>query len=117
MRRDEAGLRLLTGGLLLYLIVSVLSYYPHFIPYFNELVWDRTNAYRIMADANLGWSQNHWYVPRYLRRHPDALLEPVEPQAGTILLSVNKYAGLWVSSVTAGSGRTSNPSGTSPTGT
>ena len=92
MRR---GVRLLIGALLLYLVGSTLSYYPHFIPYFNEVVWDRTNAYRIMADANLAWSQNEWHVARYLRRHPDAFLEPVEPRAGTILLSVNKYAGLW----------------------
>jgi hypothetical protein len=92
MRRSS---RLLIGGLLLYLVASTLSYYPHFIPYFNELVWDRTNAYRIMADANLAWSQDGWYVARYLRRHPDALFEPVDPQEGTVLLSVNKYAGLW----------------------
>jgi len=55
MRR---GPKLLIGGLVLYLVVSVLSYYPHFIPYFNELVWDRTKAYRILVDTNLGWSQN-----------------------------------------------------------
>jgi hypothetical protein len=92
MRR---GPKLLIGGLVLYLMVSVLSYYPHFIPYFNELVWDRTKAYRVLADSNLAWSQNHWYVRRYLRRHPDALFEPRGPQAGTIVLSVNKYVGLW----------------------
>jgi hypothetical protein len=97
--RDAASLgrghRVLVGGLVLYLVVSVLSYYPHFIPYFNELVWDRTKAYKVLADSNLGWSQNHWYVRRYLRRHPDALFEPRGPQAGTIVLSANKYVGLW----------------------
>jgi 4-amino-4-deoxy-L-arabinose transferase-like glycosyltransferase len=98
LARDAAAMRrssrLLIGGLLLYLVGSTLSYYPHFIPYFNELVWNRTNAYRIMADSNLAWSQDGWYVTRYLRRHPDALFEPVDPQVGTVLLSANKYAGL-----------------------
>ena len=94
MRR---GPRLLIGGLVLYLVVSMLSYYPHFIPYFNELVWDRKQAYRILIDTNLGWGQNKRYVRQYLRRHPDALFEPEGPQAGTIVLSVNKYAGLWFS--------------------
>ena len=94
MRR---GPRLLIGGLVLYLVVSMLSYYPHFIPYFNELVWNRTRADRILADSNLGWSQNHWYVRQYLRRHPDALFEPEGPQAGTIVVSVNKHVGLWSS--------------------
>jgi hypothetical protein len=88
------GRRVLVGGLVLYLVASVLSYYPHFIPYFNELVWDRSKAYRILADSNLGWSQNHWYLRRYLRRHPEALFEPPGLQAGTIVLSVNKYVGL-----------------------
>ena len=94
MRR---GPRLLIGSLVLYLVVSVLSYYPHFIPYFNELVWNRTRADRILADSNLGWSQNKWYVEGYLRRHPDALFEPEGPQAGTIVVSVNKHVGLWSS--------------------
>jgi hypothetical protein len=97
--RDAATMRrgpkLLIGGLVLYLVISVLSYYPHVIPYFNELVWDRTKAYRILADSNLGWSQNKWYVERYLHRHPNALFEPDGPRAGTIVVSVNKYVGLW----------------------
>jgi hypothetical protein len=91
MRR---GFVMLIGALLLYLAASTLSYYPHFIPYFNELVWDRTKAYRIMADSNLGWSQNLRYVRRYLRRHPDTIEDPEGPQAGTIVTSVNKYVGL-----------------------
>jgi hypothetical protein len=89
------GRRAAIGGLVLYLVVSVVSYYPHFIPYFNELVWDRTKAYRILADSNLGWSQDHWYVRRYLRRHPDAVFEPEGPQVGTMVISANKYVGLW----------------------
>jgi 4-amino-4-deoxy-L-arabinose transferase-like glycosyltransferase len=85
------GRRAVVGALLLYLVVSVLSYYPHFIPYINELVPDRTKAYRILFDSNIDWRQNEWHVRRYLRRHPGALYEPDDPRAGTIVTSVNKY--------------------------
>jgi 4-amino-4-deoxy-L-arabinose transferase-like glycosyltransferase len=86
--------RVLVGGLLLYLVVSVLSYYPHFLAYFNELVWDRTKAYRVLADSNLDWGQNQAYLREYLRRHPEAVLEPDRPEVGTIVVSVNAYVGL-----------------------
>ena len=81
-------------ALLVYLIVSVLSYFPHFIPYFNELVWDRKQAYRIAADSNLDWGQGRNAVARWLKRHPDAVLEPDRPMAGTIVVSVNALVGI-----------------------
>jgi hypothetical protein len=87
--------RWLAGGLVAYLVASVLSYYPHFIPYFNELVWDRTRAYKIMADSSLVLDQNHWYVRRYLRQHPDVVFEPDAPVAGTLLVRVERYVGLF----------------------
>jgi hypothetical protein len=93
--RDAAtlgrGQRVVVGGLVLYLVVSVLSYYPHFIPYFNELVWDRTKAYRILMGSNINYGQNAWYVRQYLRGHPDALLEPEGPRVGTIVVPVDTY--------------------------
>ena len=87
--------RWLVGGLLVYLVVSVLSYYPHFIPYFNELVWDRSRAYQVLADASLVLDENHWYMRRYLRRHPDVIFEPDSPMAGTLLVRVEFYVGLF----------------------
>jgi 4-amino-4-deoxy-L-arabinose transferase-like glycosyltransferase len=77
----------LVGSLVLYLVVSVLSYYPHFIPYFNELVWDRKRAYQISIGSNLDWGQERGYLRKYLRRHPAAVTEPRDPQAGTIVVS------------------------------
>jgi len=75
--------------------VSVLSYYPHFIPYFNELVWDRSRAYKILADSSLVLDQNHWYVRRYLRQHPAVVFEPDAPVPGTLLVRVERYVGLF----------------------
>ena len=87
--------RWLVGGLLVYLVVSVLSYYPHFIPYINELVWDRSRAYQVLADSSLVLDQNLWYVRRYLRQHPEVVFEPDAPMAGTLLVRVERYVGLF----------------------
>jgi ABC-type multidrug transport system fused ATPase/permease subunit len=76
------------------LIVSVLSYYPHFIPYFNELVWDRTQAYKVLADSNLDWGQNGRDVAQYEATHPGVIVEPDAPTAGTILVAVNALTGV-----------------------
>jgi hypothetical protein len=87
--------RAVVGVLVVYLVVSVLSYYPHFLPYFNELVWDRKMAYKVLADASLVQDENHWYVRQYLRRHPEVILEPDGPTAGAILVRVEFFVGLF----------------------
>lgn len=83
----------LTGAIAC-LPLSVLSYYPHFLPYFNELVWDRTQAYKILADSNLDWGQHVWYFQQYMAAHPEVIVEPAEPTAGTILVGVNVLTGV-----------------------
>jgi 4-amino-4-deoxy-L-arabinose transferase-like glycosyltransferase len=82
------------GTLSVYLIVSVLSYYPHYIPYFNELVPDRRMAYKILADSNLDWGQAGWYVAQYKATHPEAVLDPPEPTAGLVAVSANNVVGI-----------------------
>jgi 4-amino-4-deoxy-L-arabinose transferase-like glycosyltransferase len=80
--------------LLVYLVVSVLSYFPHFIPYFNELVWDRRQAYRVLADSNVDWGQSGWYLDRWLKSHPEAIVDPDRPAAGTIVVRVSELVGV-----------------------
>jgi 4-amino-4-deoxy-L-arabinose transferase-like glycosyltransferase len=63
-------------ALLAYLVVSVLSYYPYYLTYFNELIWNRTLAYK------------------YLAEHPNAILEPQTPQAGLLVVGVNHLVGV-----------------------
>jgi 4-amino-4-deoxy-L-arabinose transferase-like glycosyltransferase len=77
-----------------YLVASVLSYYPHYLAYFNELVPDRRLAYRILADSNLDWRQHRWYQARYLESHPDAIIEPNGPTVGTIIVGANSLTGV-----------------------
>lgn len=81
--------------LVLYLVISVLSYFPHYLSYFNELVWDRKQAYKILADSNIDWGQNRWYLERYKQRHPDIHVNPEFPLAGRIVVGVNRLVGIF----------------------
>jgi hypothetical protein len=114
-RWGEWGAKVRTALLLLmaYLVVSVLSYFPHYIPYFNELVWDRKQAYKILADSNIDWGQDKAYLKEYEEKHPDAYVEkgewrikryrdkhleeylnPQFPDSGKIVVDVNNLVGI-----------------------
>jgi len=80
--------------LVVWAAASALSYYPHFISYFNEFVPDRRLAYRHLADSNLDWSGNYWYLIEYIRRHPGVIVDPRKPQAGRIIVPVNALVGV-----------------------
>jgi 4-amino-4-deoxy-L-arabinose transferase-like glycosyltransferase len=89
-RRRNTIVALLVAGL-----VSVLSWHPHYLSYFNELVPDRKMAYRILADSNIDWGENQYYLDRWLERHPEAIVQPDGPVSGTIVVGVNDYSGVF----------------------
>jgi len=78
----------------LYLITSVASYFPHYLSYFNELVLDRSQSYRILADSNLDWGQNRGALTQFLSEHPEYIFEPAEPTTGVVVVGVNKLTGV-----------------------
>ena len=91
----ECKLRTYAGVILVaWVIISTLSYYPHFISYFNEFVPDRRFAYRYLADSNLDWRGNEWYLMEYIQRHPGTIVDPRKPQAGRIVVPVNALVGV-----------------------
>jgi len=91
----ESKLRRYTAlVLVVWTAASALSYYPHFISYFNEFVPDRKLAYRHLADSNLDWRGNEWYLTEYVRRHPDVIVDPRKPHAGRIVVPVNALVGV-----------------------
>lgn len=77
-----------------YLVVSVVGSFPHYIAYFNELVPDRRFAYKILADSNLDWGQNGWYLQRYKTDNPDVHVSPERPVPGTVVVGVNEFLGI-----------------------
>jgi hypothetical protein len=81
-------------ALLLWLAVSMASYYPHMIPYMNEWVIDRRLAYLKLADSNLDWGQDWNIVCQFLKNNPDVISSPRIPVAGRILVGVNQFVGI-----------------------
>jgi len=91
-----ARMRWAVGVSLIYMTASVLSYFPHFISYFNEFVPDRKSTWRVLADSNLDWGQNQEYIERYLRDHPGTHFDPQLPVSGRVLISANHLLGIRV---------------------
>jgi hypothetical protein len=77
-----------------WLVISVLSYYPHYIPYFNELVWDRKHAYKILSDSNLDWGQGQHELARWRESHPRAIVEPRVPRSGMVVVGATTLTGV-----------------------
>jgi 4-amino-4-deoxy-L-arabinose transferase-like glycosyltransferase len=75
-------------------LASLGRYYPHFIPYVNELVTDRRKAYKLFADSNLAWGGDEYFLKAYQTVHPEALFEPPAPAPGTIIVELNNLVGL-----------------------
>lgn len=80
---------------LAYLVVSILSYFPHMIPYTNEFILDRKLAYKIFADSNLSLGQSKTRMQQFLQTHPDVILNPADMQPGRVLVSVNHLVGVF----------------------
>lgn len=94
MAAPGKGLRRTAGVLLLAAAVSVLSWHPHYLSYFNELVPDRKQAYRILADSNLDWGGNDYWIGRWLQENPGAILNPGAPVSGRVVVEANLYTGV-----------------------
>jgi hypothetical protein len=89
--------RRLVAGLLAWAGVSALSYHPHPMSYFNELIGPRVNAWRFLADSNLDWEDRTRDIERFRAEHPEMpfVLEPEKPQAGLILVGANRLVGIF----------------------
>ena len=77
-----------------YLLISVLSYHPYYLSYFNEIVWDRKQAYKYLADSNLDWGQGKNELKQYLEEYPGALYSPNNPRPGRLVVRVNDLVGV-----------------------
>lgn len=87
-------LKILISFLALWQVISIASYYPYFIPYFNEFVPDRKMAYQILADSNIDWGQSDKYLAEYCQKNPDIIFQPRKPVPGKIIVGVNSLVGV-----------------------
>jgi 4-amino-4-deoxy-L-arabinose transferase-like glycosyltransferase len=88
-------LKLAVAVMLAATAVSSLAAFPDYISYTGELAGPRISAWRLMADSNLEWGQDHWYLQQYLQQHPEAQLNPKEPASGHLVVRVNLLTGVF----------------------
>lgn len=55
---------------LFWFVTSSLSYLPHYLSYFNEVIGDRKNMYKYLADSNVDGEQNQSYLENYINDNP-----------------------------------------------
>jgi hypothetical protein len=64
------------GGLVLLLLtasaISSLRVYPHSLSYFNELAGGPERGYEHLADSNIDWAQDMFFLKAWADRHPEA---------------------------------------------
>jgi hypothetical protein len=70
--------------------VSVFNYFPHFLPYTNEFIWNKKMAYKKIADSNLCYGEGRKFLEKYLVKNKDAIVLPEKPVAGKIVMEVNE---------------------------
>lgn len=89
--------RLAVAALAAWSVASALSFHPHYMSYFNELVGPRKNAWRFLADSNLDWEDRRLDIERFQGENPglDIAIDPPEPRAGDLLVSANRLVGLY----------------------
>jgi hypothetical protein len=93
---DFSRLQRTTSGLLVtWLILSTLSYFPNYMPYFNEFLPDRRMAYKILADSNIDYGQSEYALNDFLASHPEAVYNPTTPTSGLLVLSINDLVGVF----------------------
>lgn len=86
-------------ALLVYQCLSVGRYFPHFLPYTNELIPDKRLAYKKIADTNICYGEGGKYLLQYLHTHPEAKYLPPVIVPGTIVMEVNEMLNLDVATM------------------
>ncbi len=79
---------------MVYYIGTFYFYYPNLISYTNELIWNKKNAYKILADSNIDYGQGNYWLQQYLVEYPDFKKPSSKPEAGKFILGVNAFLDL-----------------------
>jgi len=78
----------------IWMVVSVGSYFPHYITYFNEFVLDRNLAYKKLSDSNLDWGQDRADLQDFRIENPEVIYLPAQPTSGKIIIGINELTGV-----------------------
>src|SRR6266487_2235752 len=77
------------GALLSYSLISFYYFFPYLLPYTNELIPDKKQAYKILGSANIDYHQADKYLTAYLQKNSDVHYAPIKPIAGKFIISTN----------------------------
>jgi hypothetical protein len=80
---------------LIFLVLSVFTYWKNYYPYTNEFIHDKKMAYAIVGSANLDFLQGNYFYQHYLDKHPEVHWVSEKPQAGVFLINVEDYMDVW----------------------
>lgn len=80
--------------LMTYQLISVASYFPHFLPYTNEFLWNKKMAYKTLGDTNIGYLEGEKFRIAYMKEHPEIVFAPDSIIPGRIMLDANRVLGL-----------------------
>jgi Dolichyl-phosphate-mannose-protein mannosyltransferase len=80
--------------LMAYQVISVASYFPHFLPYTNEFLPNKKMAYKKLGDTNIGYREGEKFRIAYMKKNPDIVFAPDSIIAGRIMLDANRVLGL-----------------------
>jgi len=95
--RGRAGaiFRVATLALFVWLAISCVMIFPHYLAYFNEFVGGPANGYKYLVDSNLDWSQNRSMAEEYAKKHGAALEPRVLPRSGRVVVCANHLQGIF----------------------
>jgi len=80
--------------LLLYSLATFYFYFPNLLAYTNELIWNKKNAYKVLASANIDHGQCNFALKRYMANHPEIKWPDLSPAPGYFILGINDYLDL-----------------------
>ena len=80
--------------LIIWQLFSVGAYFPHFLPYTNEFILKKKNAYKKIADSNLCYREGGGYLKKYMASHKNAIYRPAGPVTGIVVVEVNDFLGI-----------------------
>jgi hypothetical protein len=80
--------------LLTFQLVSVASYFPHFLPYTNEFLRNKKMAYKTLGDTNIGYREGEKFRKAYMKKNPEVIFAPDSIIPGRIMLDANRVLGL-----------------------
>jgi hypothetical protein len=97
-RVQQRSVQLSIPILLAWYSLSCLSFHPHYLSYFNELIGDRKNMYKYLADSNVDWGQSQFFLTEYLKDNSNQTIfvKPSRPTEGVIVVNVNDLVGVTV---------------------